>query len=152
MTEQSTTSQRNARGRVQFSIGTLMLWTAIVCLAVSHGILALQMRGLKRELESSRPLRAEEVARQFEQRTTLPPIRTTVRDVRYSSEKDSYKVDFSWHNAKNGRTWSSDVTLKSDGFGSYFGEIRNGSFVQPLGYKSPYSVVVKSPSPLVSHD
>ena len=43
------------------------------------------------ELATMRPLAVEEVARQFEASTTLGPIKTKVRDVRYSPKEDAYR-------------------------------------------------------------
>jgi len=102
---------------------------------------------LKQELASQQPLAPKEVARQFENRTTLGTIATTVKDVRYSPDADAYRVDFSWVDSASGKTWHSDIRLKHDGFGVYYGQIRNGPFIQPLGYKESFAVAVETPSP-----
>ena len=104
---------------------------------------------LKQEVASQQPLDPKEVARQFEKSTTLGTITTTVKDVRYSPEADAYRVNFSWIDSASGKTWFSDVRLSSDGFGIYYGQIRNGPFIQPLGCKESYAVAVKTPSALV---
>ena len=100
------------------------------------------------ELNSQRPIPAVEVARQFEKATTIPPITVTVTDVRYSSTKDSYKIDFSWVDRTTNKSWHSDIKLESDGFGAYYGTIRNGPYIKPLGHKNGYAVSVNSKSPL----
>jgi hypothetical protein len=122
---------------------------AIGCLAVTNVLTHRELSAVKRELDANRPLSAKEVARQFQQNTTLGPIAVKVRDVRYSPDKDSYKVDFSWTDATTNKSWSSDIELTADGYGAYYGQIRNGPFIGPLGYKEAFSVAIKSPSPLV---
>ena len=87
-----------------------------------------------------RPLPVEEVARQFEQSTTVGPIKTTVGDVRYSPKEDAYKVQFSWDNAQTNQKWFTDVQLTSDGFGGYYGQITSSEFLQPLGRTNAYTV------------
>lgn len=150
MTEEAATSQPLAKRRFQFSIGSMLLWTAIVCLAVVNVMTHRELAQPKRELDIQRPLSAEEVARQFQKRTTLGPISVAVKDVRYSPKEDSYKIDFSWTDARTKKTWSSDVTLRADGYGAYHGEIRNGPFIKPLGYSERFVVSVETPSPLTN--
>jgi hypothetical protein len=53
---------------------------------------------------------------------------------------------FSWTNAKTNEEWSTDVMLESDGFGGYYGVIRNDPFVKPVGHKDGFTVGVRSPS------
>lgn len=65
-----------------------------------------------------------------------------------SSTSDSYKVSFSWADNTTKKTWSSDVKLTADGYGTYYGRIRNDPFIVPLGYKDGFTVVVQTPSPL----
>lgn len=149
MADQSSISQPARRRHFRFSLRSMLLWTALVCLALSNLRTSRELNQLKRELDSSRPLPAAEVARQFQSNTTLGPITVKVKDVRYSPETDSYKVDFSWADATSSKTWSSDVRLTSDGYGTYYGQIRNSPFIQPLGYKEFFTVAVKTPSPLV---
>ena len=71
------------------SLGTLLLVVTIVCLATALMLehrrltqIERQLAETKRELSTLQPLSAEEVARQFENATTLGPISTTVKDVR----------------------------------------------------------------------
>lgn len=136
--------------RFQFSIGSMLLWMAVVCLAVTNMWTQWELSTVKRELASQQPLPAEEVARQFQQKTTLGPITVKVRDVRYSPESDSYKVAFSWTDKTTNKTWSTDVKLTSDGYGTYFGQIRNDPFITPLGFKESFTVAVETPSPLLN--
>ncbi len=75
-------------------------------------------------------------------------INVSVRDVRYSSAADSYKVEFAWTDATDHKTWFAEVILKSDGYGSYTSLIRNEPFITPLGYKNGVPIEVKTPSPL----
>lgn len=139
-------------GRFQFSVRSALLWVAIGCLAITNVLTRRELSAVKRELDANRPLSVKEVARQFEQNATLGPISVKVRDIRYSPHKDSYKVDFSWTDATTNKSWSSDVELTTDGYGVYSGQIRNGPFIDPLGYKEAFSVAVKSPSPLPSDE
>jgi hypothetical protein len=147
----STRSSSSKRFRI--SLATLLLWFALVGLLVSNLLLSHRLsvvehewQSRKQELETIRPLPLAEVARQFEARTTRGPISVSVKDVRYSADKDSYKIYFSWTDSSSNKTWSTDVELKSDGYGSYYGQIRNGPFIQPLGYKESFTVVVITPS------
>ncbi len=148
MTEQSPAPAKPSSRRFQFSLGAMLLWVAIVCLAISNAMTLREIFELKRELTAQRPLPAQEVARQFRENTTLGPISVSVGDVRYSSKADSYKVEYSWTDANTGKTWSSDIELMPDGYGAYYGVIRNGPFVTPLGVKNGFTVAVKTPSPL----
>ena len=127
-------------------MGTLLLWVAILAVAINTALLNRQIYLLKHEVAAQQPLTPKEVARQFEKSTTLGPISTSVRDVRYSEEADTYRVEFSWVDATTGKTWFTDVRLKHDGFGIYYGKIRNGPFIKPLGYKDSFTVAVETPS------
>jgi hypothetical protein len=105
------------------------------------------------ELTASRPLRAEEVARQFEMATNVNQLKTKVEDVRYSPEKDAYRVRFSWTDPVTKSQWSTDTTLESDGFGTYFGPILSVEFLKAIGSKEDrYMIAVASESPLKSTD
>ena len=158
MSDTADTSTAKPPRRFRFSIGTLLLLTAIVGLTANAIVTSRRIAMLKQQLESQErelsalsPLPPEEVARQFEKNTTLGPISVSVKDVRYSPDSDSYKVDFSWTDSnKTSQTWNGDVILNSDGYGAYHGEIRHGPFIKPLGRKEAYSVVVKTPSPLTN--
>lgn len=146
MHDEANTSKAPVPRRLRFSVGTLLLWIAIGALAMNTIIMGRKVTQLKQELASQQPLPAREVARQFEKRTTLGVIATTVKDVRYSTEADAYKIDFSWVDSTTGKTWHSDVQLNHDGFGVFYGKIRNGPFIEPLGYKHSFAVAVETPS------
>ena len=146
MNDETNTLPTPVPRRFRFSIGTLLLWIAIGALGINTIIMNRHVTQLKQELTSQQPLAPKEVARQFEKRTTLGTITTTVKDVRYSPEADAYRVDFSWVDSASGKTWYSDVRLNHDGFGVYYGKIHNGPFIQPLGYKDSFAVVVETPS------
>src|SRR6056297_1959463 len=147
MNSETNRSRTPVPRRFRFSIGTLLLWIAIGALTMNTIIMNRHVTQLKQELASQQPLAPKEVARQFENRTTLGTIATTVKDVRYSPDADAYRVDFSWVDSASGKTWHSDIRLKHDGFGVYYGQIRNGPFIQPLGYKESFAVAVETPSP-----
>ena len=156
MTEDPSQTPSNRSLPVRFSLGTLLLVVTIVGLATAlmleHRRLSQierQLAETQQELSTLQPLSAEEVARQFENATTLGPISTTVQDVRYSPTEDAYQVEFAWMNEKkNKERWSSQVKLTSDGYGRYFGRIRSDAFTQPLGHKDGFTVAVETPSPL----
>jgi hypothetical protein len=137
-----------AERKFQFSLGTLLLLVAIICLGITNAMTYREMTQLRGNLITKSPLPVQEVARQFKESTTLGPIKVSVKDVRYSAKDDSYKVDFSWIDATTGNTWHTDLTLTADGYGAYYGTIRNEPFIAPLGYKDGFAVAVKSPSPL----
>lgn len=146
MSEIDNDSQTPASRNFRFSIGTLLLWFVILALTLNAIMMNRQISRLTKEVAAQQPLSPKEVARQFEKRATLGPVSTTVRDVRYSEQEDAYRVEFSWVDATSGKTWFSDVRLKNDGFGVYYGQIRNGPFIQPLGYKESFTVAVETPS------
>lgn len=100
---------------------------------------------MQRETASQYPLHPAEVARQFEELATVGPIKTTVKDVRFSAEADAYRVKFSWFDSTSGKTWHSGLRLNHDGFGVYIGQIHNAPFVRPLGTEV-YTVAVRTPS------
>ena len=146
MNEETTTSQTRELRRFRFSVGTLLVWIAIGALTINTVVMNRRVTQLTQELASQQPLPPKEVARQFEERTTLGTITTTVKDVRYSAEADAYRVAFSWVDSATGKTWHSDTRLNHDGFGVYYGQIRNGPFIQPLGYTDSFAVAVETPS------
>jgi hypothetical protein len=142
-----------AKRELRFSLGQLLLIVTIACLVLAIVLMSFQMRLLGSRLESTQqelsalqPLSVDEVARQFQAATTLGPVTTKVSDVRYSPKEDAYRVRFSWTDAKTAQTWSTDVELKNDGFGTYVGAIRNSEFIQPLGYTDQFFVAVETPS------
>lgn len=139
-------SKSMTKPRFRFSIGTLLLWVAVCGLILNTVSMNRKLSQLSQEVASQRPLPTIEVARQFEESTTLGPISTTVKDVRYSEKADAYRVKFSWLDSTTGKTWYSDVRLEHDGFGVYYGKIRNGPFIQPLGRTDSFSVAVETPS------
>jgi hypothetical protein len=134
--------------RVRFSLGNLVLLTAVLALSLALFLTNRKLWQTERELEAMRPLPVEEVARQFEARTKVDQITTTVKDVRYSPKEDAYRVGFSWTDKAAGQTWFTDVKLVSDGFGDYYGKILNPEFAQPLGHANGFTVVVQTPSAL----
>jgi hypothetical protein len=103
---------------------------------------------MQRELTTNRPLSAQEVANQFEKKATLGPITTSVKDVRYSPDTESYKVQFAWTNSAIGKEWLGAVELESDGYGRYYGRICNEPFIEPLGFEEAFLVEIETPSPL----
>jgi hypothetical protein len=150
--------ETRASTRYQFSLGSMLLVIAIACMAMwmfamsrSLTHVSARLRVLEGEQTASRPLSAEEVARQFEMATNVNQLKTKVEDVRYSPEKDAYRVTFSWTDPVTKSQWSTDAMLKSDGFGVYFGPILSGEFLKAIGSKEDrYMVGVYSESPLKS--
>ena len=141
-----------AKRELRFSLGQLLSIVTITCLVLAIVLMSLQMRMLsgrlettQRELSALQPLPVQEVAEQFEQQTTLNPIATQVKDVRYSPQEDAYLVGFSW-TVKGGQPMYTDVKLKGDGFGGYFGRIPNDEFIKPLGNPDPYVIYIRAPS------
>jgi hypothetical protein len=130
----------------RISFGTILLWVAVVCITVTIIVIKIELSQIKRSLISQVPMPVKEVAQQFKKQTTLGPVTVTVKDVRYSPKKDSYKIDFSWTDSTTGKIWNTDVQLINDTYGTYFGMIRNDPFIKPLGYKDGYPVAVESPS------
>lgn len=142
-----------ARPGFRFSLNAVILWIAILALIFTNVLTYNAVLDLKNELRTSAvsgmPIPAEEVAKQFIKATNIPSTVTTeVEDVRYSSEEDTYLVEFAWTLTATGKKWYSSTRLKSDGFGFYHGQILSSQFNQPLGRTRPYSVSVHTPSPL----
>lgn len=146
MSDTAITSLPHTSRRFRFSIGMLLLWIAIAALTANTIITNRRLTQVTQEMAAVQPLPPNEVAKQFEKSTTLGPITTSVKDVRYSAEFDAYRVAFSWVDATSGETWQSDVRLNHDGFGVYYGQIRNGPFIQPLGHKEAFAVHIRTPS------
>ena len=142
MTEADTTR----REPITFSLRTMILLVTIACLATALMVTGLRLWNSERELRATRPLSSRQVARQFEKMTTLGPMKTKVKDVRYSHEKDSYHVEFTFTNTNDGRTWHTSVYLNGDTYGGYGGTIGSSLFYEPLGYKDGYHISVRSPS------
>ena len=155
MSDTADTSQTDQPRRFRFTIATALLWMAIAGLAANTIVMNRRITMMQQELDTQqyelrahRPLPPREVASQFEESTTLGPIATSVKDVRYSRDTDSYQVEFAWVDSTTGKKWHSEVQLQSDGYGAYYGHIRNGPFIEPLGYKESFTVSVETPSPL----
>ena len=129
-----------------FSLATMLLVITIACLATALILTNRRLTRLERRQLSHDPLTLEEVVTQFEKQTTLAPISTEVIDVRYSEEKDAYKVRFSWTNSTTQKTWTTDIILESDDYGAYLGKIRSRPFVEPLGATYGFPIVVQSAS------
>lgn len=131
---------------LRFSLSTLLLLVVIFGLGIALVQARLQIRDLRREMGAHEPVSVEEVARQFEQRLSTPPLTVSADDVRYSPKGDSYRVTFSWVNsATPTQRTSSEATLKGDGYGRYLGEV--------MAWSAPGSaigtpVVVETPSAL----
>ena len=93
-----------------------------------------------------RPLPEQEVARQFEKNTTLGPVRTTVKDVRYAPKEDAYKISFSYV-ITGGPTaspteWTAPVTLSSYGLGRVSWcdpKLRSSTYGCSVGWAIPQS-------------
>jgi hypothetical protein len=111
----------------------------------------MRLSRVERELGALQPLSLDEVARQFENNTMPGTAKSTVKDVRYSPSEDAFLVRFSWPDPQTGDNWTTDVKLTNDGFGRYFGQIRNPEFLKQLRHTTDsYTVVVEAPSPLKS--
>ncbi|RCS49407.1 hypothetical protein DTL42_12845 [Bremerella cremea] len=143
---------------IRFSLSSVILWIAIAALILTNVMMFQEIREIKSHLLSSpangqaMPISVERVAQQFAQNTNNPSTVTTkVEDVRYSPTEDTYLVSFSWTITATGKTWHSDVRLKGDGFGNYFGQIQSDQYNQPLGRTRPSTVVIQSPSPLTGN-
>ena len=158
MTYEPATSRLPDNRRFSFSFGSIILGIAIVGLAITNVMTYRELSQIKQALQTHGPMSAEprwplsaqEVARQFEKSTTLGPVSTTVKEVRYSPEEDAYRVRYSWANETTGEVWSTDVELSPTGYGEYYGEIRSDQFLDPLGYDERFVVSVETPSRLVN--
>ena len=141
--------RRNSR-RFRFSLGSLLLWVAVLSLAISLGLKYRRLDRAERQLGAMQPIAPQVVARAIEQQTTTAKLQTKVEDVRNSKKDDAYKVSISWPDS-TGTKWSTDVRLQADGYGAYFGRITSGAFLQAIGSTTTeYGVAVETPSPLES--
>jgi hypothetical protein len=156
MSDETPKSEQPGVWRIRYSIATLLLLMATIGLAISLGLTYRKLARTERELDAMRPLPEQEVARQFEKNTTLGPVRTTVKDVRYAPKEDAYKISFSYV-ISGGPTaspteWTSSVTLSSYGLGAYRGVIQATEFNYALrglgGSPNFFSISVETPSPL----
>ena len=66
MTDDTTHTAR--KPWLRFSLGSMLLMTAVVCLSISLVIVYGRLVRIERELNASRPLSVEEVARRWEKR------------------------------------------------------------------------------------
>ena len=136
--------------RLRFSLSTLLLLVAIFGLSVALIISQIRISRLEREAATGRPLAFEEVARQFEQQRSTNGVTVKVTDVRYSAKEDVYRVSYSWIDPKTRQNWSTEIRLKSDGFGRYYGTIESDPYKQSIGIPTTnvVGVIVETPSPL----
>ena len=131
---------------LQFRLSTLLLLVAIFGLTVALIISQILISRLEAEAATGRPISVEEVARQFEKQTGSGPVGVKVTGIRYSSKDDAYRVEFSWIDPMTKQNWQSEVQLKADGYGKFFGMIGSDQFMQSLGYTGHFPVVVETPS------
>jgi hypothetical protein len=142
-------SQASRRNRFQFSLGSMMLLTAVFALSIALVLVYSRLQKAERALDALQPMSAEEVAQQFEVNTNLVNVETKVNDVRFSPSENAFRVEFSWTDPQTKSMWSTDVKLVSDGFGVYYGKIFSSEFLKAVGASGEYYVVaVKTPSPL----
>jgi hypothetical protein len=143
------TAESNRPRMPRFSLGSLLLLTTVVCLAISLVILYKKYSQAEQQLNAMLPMSVEDVARKFENSTKFGTTTTKVTDVRYSPTENAYKVQFSWTDAKTGQDWSANVKLTPDGFGVFYGKIYNPEFLRAVGSNNEYYMVaVETPSPL----
>lgn len=148
---------------MRYSVSSLLLLMVVVALFFSLMIVYRQLREVEKRLAavdakllhaetavlSVQPIPPQEVAKQFESRTSNGSVKTTVSDVRYSPKEDAYQVEFSWIDPATKSNWTTDIRLKSDGFGRYFGSIRSDEYLKAIASNNDtYLVVVESASPL----
>ena len=145
-----------SRRPLQFLIGSLLMWTAVIGLVLINLMMYREVRQLARQVaEQSRvdsqrwPISAEEVAQQFQRGAALGPLSARVDDVRYSEAEDSYRISFVWTNKKTGQVWSTTAKLEGNGFGEYYGMIQSDALVKSLG-SDRFAASVKTPSPLAN--
>jgi hypothetical protein len=86
---------------------------------------------LEAELNACRPIPFWQVALQFEKLMNASHP-TYVTNVHYNSLRDIYTVDYEWKQVKTGTMVSTDLTLVSDGNGTYSGNIRHPPFAKSI--------------------
>ncbi|TWU09911.1 hypothetical protein Pla52o_58100 [Novipirellula galeiformis] len=122
--------------RKQFRVSTLLFVTALVAMACVIVVTRLELASLRASRSQSgvnaSPISVDAVAASVEQCLASHPWSTSVADVRYSAAADSFKVCYEWTDPSDGRTWSSDVILKGNGFGEYSSFITNKTFLNPV--------------------
>jgi len=142
----------------KFSLASLLILMTVVCLALSLAFVYGRLQEVESRLSMidgrqvlQMPIPAQEVVRQLENHLNFSGVQINVADVRYSPSEDAYKVDLSWSDPAAKLIWSTDVKLKSDGFGRYFGATHSSEFLKVAGSKNDsYMVFVETPSPLKS--
>jgi hypothetical protein len=133
---------------MRFRLSTLLLLVLVVGLSVALVISQRRIASLEADAATNRPMSLEEVARQVVKQTSQNSLKTTVTDVRYSQKEDTYQVEFSWYDSALKQNSSTEVRLKADSFGRYYGTILSDSYKQSLGLPTTdvFSVVVETPS------
>src|SRR5215212_6929499 len=86
MFDNTLSSDQRSPRRFRFSVASLLLFMAVLGLAIMLGLTNRKLHRVEQELGAMQPMSPQEVARQFEQHTTLGPIKTKVEDVRYSQK------------------------------------------------------------------
>jgi hypothetical protein len=149
MEDETENARRPPRWRFRFSIGSMLLSMAVVGLAISLALTYSKLSSMERDLATLQPLSPQEVARQFEKQLVFGKFRTKVEDVRYSRNDDAFRVSFSFIDPNTGQNWYTEVKLKNDGYGVYFGQISSTPFLAAVGSnRDSFAVAVKTPSPL----
>ena len=120
----------------QFRLSTLLLAATLVAMACIIMVTRLEVARLKASrtlpIANASPIPPDVVAASVEQHLASHPLPTSVNDVRYSLNDDSFKVRYQWTDPTDGKQWSSDVTLKGDGYGEYTGCITNDKFLNAI--------------------
>jgi hypothetical protein len=139
------TEQRNW---MRFRLSTLLLLVTVAALTIALVMTQRRLSQLESESLLRQPLSVAEVAKQFANQTSRNSIKTKVTDVRYSPKEDVYRVSFSWYDPTSKQNWSTEIRLKADGFGRYYGTIESDPYKQSLGLPTTdvFSVVVEAPS------
>lgn len=145
--DQNVTDESSPRPKLRFAISSLLLGTTIVALTIALIWTQLEVQRLKKDVQANRKLTVDEVAASIENRASIHPFPVKVRDVRYSPEKDAYRVRFEFTDVADKERYVTDVTLVGDGFGAYTGRIQNDRFLAPLN-RTELWVGAETPSPL----
>lgn len=100
--------------------------------------------------ESQWPIPADEVAKQFQDQTSLSNVKVTVTDVRFSDKHNAYRVAFSFVKKNTDKSWSTETNLIGLGFGKYSGQVRSRPYLEAIEIESesPYPVSIQTPSTL----
>lgn len=127
-----------------FSLSTMLMAITIGCLAMALFLANRRLAEYESELKFLRPLPVDELARDFEQKTSQGPVSTYVTDIRCSAN-GICKLTYTWTIDGSNQYTSTEIILSHDGYGTYYCKIREQPLAKLLGNQNGVDYTFQTP-------